>query len=295
MKCVVKGCEAVIEKAGHTLCYKHWKGQQNGKVRACERCGLFFENIESRCASCDDFAPVMLVPDPNVKAPRDALSSTKLGKHFGIPSQRINLILAELGWIEKFVKGWIATAQGRKHGAIQLEMRDNGVPYVVWPAEIVSNRSLLATINESTGAAKEPEAAARPTEVAAAASAPSTTTQEFRDRFPAKYRTTDGHMVRSRGEVLIDNWLYMQGIVHAYERRLPIEEDVLCDFYLPRGNVYIEYWGLEQDPKYVERMQKKKSLYERHNFNLVSITDDDVMTLDDVLPRMLLRFNIDCV
>jgi hypothetical protein len=49
-------------------------------------------------------------------------------------------------------------------------------------------------------------------------------------------------MVRSRAEVLIDNWLYMQGIVHAYERRLPIEEECYCDFYLPKG-VYIEFWA----------------------------------------------------
>jgi hypothetical protein len=289
MKCVVKGCEATIDKPGHTLCYKHWKAQQKGQVRPCEKCGVYFENIESRCASCDDFAPVMLVPEAGAKAPRDAMSSTKLGKHFGIPSQRVNLILAELGWIEKFVKGWVATAQGRKHGAVQLEMRENGVPYVVWPAEIVNNRSLLATISESIGATKEPEPVTRQQEPA------QTTTQEFRERFPAKYRTTDGHMVRSRGEVLIDNWLYMQGIVHAYERRLPIEEDVLCDFYLPRGNVYIEYWGLEKDPKYLERMQKKKAIYDKHAFNLVNITDEEVMSLDDALPRLLLRFNIDCV
>ena len=102
-------------------------------------------------------------------------------------------------------------------------------------------------------------------------------------------------MVRSRGEVLIDNWLYVQGIVHAYERRLPIEEDVLCDFYLPKGNVYIEYWGMEKDPKYAARMQTKRAIYERCGFNLVQLSDNDVMSLDDALPRYLLRFNIDCV
>tara|TARA_R110000787_G_scaffold55239_2_gene127641 strand:- start:5078 stop:5230 length:153 start_codon:yes stop_codon:yes gene_type:complete len=33
--------------------------------------------------------------------------------------------------------------------------------------------------------------------------------------------------------MLIDNWLYMAETVHAYERKLPIEEDVYCDFYIP--------------------------------------------------------------
>jgi len=34
-----------------------------------------------------------------------------------------------------------------------------------------------------------------------------------------KYRTEDGHWVRSKAELIIDNWLYRGRIVHAYERR----------------------------------------------------------------------------
>ncbi len=46
--------------------------------------------------------------------------------------------------------------------------------------------------------------------------------------------------------MLIDNWLYMfEEIVHAaMSRKLPVEEDVYCDFYIPTGKFYIEYWGL---------------------------------------------------
>jgi hypothetical protein len=31
----------------------------------------------------------------------------------------------------------------------------------------------------------------------------------------ATYRTTDGHMVRSRAEVIIDNWLYTNDVEHT--------------------------------------------------------------------------------
>jgi hypothetical protein len=34
------------------------------------------------------------------------LNATSIGKHFGISSQRLNLLLNELGWIEKTVAGW---------------------------------------------------------------------------------------------------------------------------------------------------------------------------------------------
>lgn len=92
--------------------------------------------------------------------------------------------------------------------------------------------------------------------------------------------------------MLIDNWLYMAGIVHAYERKLPIEEDLYCDFYLPTGKVYIEFWGLEDDPKYASRKKIKQDLYTKYGFNLIELNDNDVQNLDDVLPRMLLKFDI---
>lgn len=48
----------------------------------------------------------------------------------------------------------------------------------------------------------------------------------------------------------------MSEIVHAYERKLPIEEEVYCDFYLPNGKVYIEFWGLESDERYIQRKKR---------------------------------------
>ena len=99
-------------------------------------------------------------------------------------------------------------------------------------------------------------------------------------------------MVRSKAEMLIDNWLYMAEIVHAYERKLPIEEDVYCDFYIPTGKVYIEYWGYENDSKYLARKKKKIELYNKYGFNLIELQDKEVQNLDDVLPRLLLKYGV---
>lgn len=112
----------------------------------------------------------------------------------------------------------------------------------------------------------------------------------FRDKFPAKIITEDGHRVRSRAEQLIDNWLYHKGIVHAYERRVPIEEEVYCDFFIPLGQkVWIEFWGLEEE-KYVKRKELKKNFYKKYNKNLIEITNDDVERLDDILPVKLRQY-----
>lgn len=100
-------------------------------------------------------------------------------------------------------------------------------------------------------------------------------------------------MVRSKSELLIDNWLYMQKLVHAYERKLPIEEELYCDFYLPSHLVYIEYWGMEENPNYQNRKSIKLEIYKKYNYNLVELKDEHVNNLDDFLPKMLLKYGIE--
>ena len=65
-------------------------------------------------------------------------------------------------------------------------------------------------------------------------------------------------------------------------------------FYLPEQKVYIEFWGMEADPRYRQRMQAKQAIYAEHGFKLIELTDADVQSLDDTLPRKLLTFGIDC-
>ncbi|SFV51459.1 hypothetical protein MNB_SV-12-769 [hydrothermal vent metagenome] len=107
-----------------------------------------------------------------------------------------------------------------------------------------------------------------------------------------QYRTEDGHYVRSKAELIIDNWLYHQNIVHAYEKRLPTEENLLSDFYLPQGKVYIEFWGYENQEAYIKRKKIKQQIYKKYNFKLIELNDKEVQNLDDILPKILLKFNI---
>jgi hypothetical protein len=88
----------------------------------------------------------------------------------------------------------------------------------------------------------------------------------------------------------------MQGLVHAYERRLPIEEECYCDFYLPRGKASTSSsHGRESDPKYRARQAAKQAIYAKHNLRLIELADPEIERLDDVLPRMILRFGIESV
>lgn len=211
------------------------------------------------------------------------LTATKIGQHFDLTSHKINYILSELGWIKKALKGWEVTDQGRRMGALQDEDKKSGVPYVRWPDAILQSKSLTDTVAEvqgTTETVEESKASKNPEDVG------------FREKFEAKHRSADGHYVRSKAEMLIDNWLYMAEIVHAYERKLPIEEECYCDFYIPTGKVYIEYWGYDNDSKYLARKKKKQDLYAKYGFNLIELVDKDVQNLDDILPRLLLKHGV---
>ncbi len=221
---------------------------------------------------------------------KNLLNATAIGKKFEFTSQRINLILAEIGWIEKAIKGWSVTSLGKKIGGIECEFPTGGT-FVLWPPELRNNKTLVSSINMGENGfdvnhheldkSKETHEDLKDTKI-------------FREKFPATLRTKDGHLVRSRGEILIDNSLYEYGLAHAYERRLPITKEVYCDFYIPSQNngkaVYIEYWGMDSDEKYLIRKEKKKLIYKDNHLNLIELENAHIESLDDYLPKMLLKY-----
>jgi ribosomal protein S19E (S16A) len=220
--------------------------------------------------------------DIGIKSSNHVVTSTTIGKHFNLSANKINYILSELGWLNKGLKGWVVTEQGKKLGGIQDEIKKTGVPFVRWSENIINSKSLIETVNQMKGTTKEKKIS----------NEKKSEDVDFREKFQAKHRSTDGHFVRSKAEMLIDNWLYMAEIVHAYERKLPIEEDVYSDFYIPTGKVYIEYWGYENESKYLARKKRKIELYKKYGFNLIELVDEDVQNLDDILPRLLLKFGV---
>ena len=105
-------------------------------------------------------------------------------------------------------------------------------------------------------------------------------------------RTPDGHYVRSRAEILIDDFLYKNGIVHAYERRVNIDEEMYCDFYIPSQKLYVEFWGLEENSQYAARKKRKLELYSKYGLKLIEVNNSDLENLDEILASKLRQHNI---
>ena len=64
----------------------------------------------------------------------------------------------------------------------------------------------------------------------------------------------------------------MAGVVHAYERPLPISKQVISDFYLPSGKVYIQFWGTDSAPIAEDKRIETRETYEEHGFSLIELT-----------------------
>ena len=110
------------------------------------------------------------------------------------------------------------------------------------------------------------------------------------------FRTKSGHLVRSKSEVIIADYLYGEEICFAYEKRLPIETEARCDFYVPACSAYIEYWGVQSDEaerkKYEKRKKEKIALYKKHALNLIEIDDKNIKNLEDFLQKELLKLGL---
>lgn len=123
------------------------------------------------------------------------------------------------------------------------------------------------------------------------------------DDYEGKYTCKDGHIVKSKSEREIDNYLFEHGISHAYERELPYgstEKEVLHpDFYLPNYlgqgmHVYIEHWGYnENNINYTKSKKFKMSIYKQLEVTLICTYEStDVGRIDTVLDRKLNKKNI---
>lgn len=213
------------------------------------------------------------------------LTASQLGKPHKIAAKRMNLILSELGWIERFHHGWKLTELGQTVGGQQIEHESTGMPYAQWPEQVRNNLQFKMTLEKLSQHNEHLSKEA-----------------DFFINNGCLCECLDGHQVESAALAEIDNWLYIAGISHAYRREIPteldhgterIKESIRCDFYLPNGRVYIEYWGQEKSPADIQSKLARKEIYHAAKLKLIELNEGDLDQLDDILPKLLLQHDVD--
>lgn len=107
-------------------------------------------------------------------------------------------------------------------------------------------------------------------------------------------RTLDGHIVKSDGERQIDDILFINRIVHVYEKdvlEIDVGERTLkSDWFIPgsngRSGVYIEYWGMKTKD-YLKNKEEKKKLYKENNVCLIEVEMDDINDIQGLTNRII--------
>lgn len=117
------------------------------------------------------------------------------------------------------------------------------------------------------------------------------------DSYEGKFICTDGHIVKSKSEMIIDNWLFDHNIPHAYEKKLPIDadenHDLHPDFCLPgygsdKDDIYIEYWGYnEKNIEYTKSKNYKLKIYKELKVTVICLEEKDIMDINASLSRKL--------
>jgi hypothetical protein len=234
----------------------------------------------------------------------ERLSATKLAEHFSstrnkVSAQKMNKIIEEIGWSRSFSGGgYEPTKQGLRKDVLRLESQ-KGTPYCSYPPGIIHDIALISRFADISPAS------------AGFSNVSPIQTQSSQGNSgdyvcycgkcsllgkSQKYKTRDGHFVRSRGEVMIDNYLYTSRVAHAYELDLILtdSERMSPDFTVltPNGNVYIEFWGLEGQSDYDKNTEKKKRLYEKHDLSLINVRPDDLDNLDSILSQKLAQYGV---
>lgn len=125
-----------------------------------------------------------------------------------------------------------------------------------------------------------------------------TTVELLDDSYEGRFTCKDGHVVKSKSEREIDNYLFEHGIPHAYEKELPYgakDNEVLHpDFFLPHylgkdKHVYIEHWGYnENNLQYTKTKKFKLPIYQQLGITLICTYEkSDTGKIDSVLDRKL--------
>lgn len=105
-------------------------------------------------------------------------------------------------------------------------------------------------------------------------------------------QAADGTVVQSDGERQIAEELAALGIAFRYDNRFRIIKGyaIRPDFYLPEFDLYIEYWGMEDNLDYQIGMLEKLKLYQQAGKRLISLHAHDKPRLRDALHQQLARY-----
>ena len=103
------------------------------------------------------------------------------------------------------------------------------------------------------------------------------------------FRTKTGHMVRSRAELAIANFLYDNNIMFEYDNvaAWADKDDFRALFFVPKLELFIEHFAFDYIKEYEKIMNAKIKQYEKKKKKLVHTSSEDETNIEEALKLKL--------
>jgi len=109
------------------------------------------------------------------------------------------------------------------------------------------------------------------------------------------YKANDGHITKSYGERFLDDWLH-EHLPYKHEYNCSVKRarrEVLCDWYIPKIDLYIEYWE-KTSWRQGSAIELKRKFYEDHSLRAIDIYEDDLRLADRIIPARIREVEPQC-
>ena len=99
------------------------------------------------------------------------------------------------------------------------------------------------------------------------------------------FRTKTGHLVRTRAEMEIANFLFDNSLLFQYNAvaTWADKDDFRASFYIPKFDLYIDHHPYDYLKEYQKTMKTKIKQYEKHKKKHVYITSEDEKNIEEVI------------
>ena len=207
--------------------------------------------------------PISVIDHPMIQEMNNGVVTvSSLAKRVDLPPRLLNFLLAELGWIEVFAKGWQMTSLGESMGGTQSIDEETGIPYVMWPRTLLDRPSVVNSLSYF-----------------------------FNNQ---NLQALNGLSTLSAAHSMIASWLYAVGLVYSYQRELLLSKEISVkpDFYLPRRQLCIDYWPESLPADALALQLSKREIYKKHGIRSIEIDQNGLLELDHELSRELMQLGV---
>jgi hypothetical protein len=216
--------------------------------------------------------PASVLEHPAINDVKDIhISASGIAKQFEISAKMLNRLLAEMGWISAYAKGWKMTPLGQAHGAKQASNDDTGVPYVLWPRELVQQPELIQRVATYKGQG-----------------------DTLMLNGEKHWVALDGRHIACPIRLRIAHYLYLHGFHYAYQRSVYLTKsaNLVSDFYLPKYALHIHYQDQHISPSELKTQLERQQLAQAHSLSLITLQAETIESLEQHLSKALLQAGV---